>query len=54
MNLSLQPVWDKTSAFAQKVGDELIAQLNQAGFKLVRLEVKQLQSGITVSGIGVK
>lgn len=52
--ITIQPVWDKTPAFAQKVGDELIAQLNRAGFKLVRLEVKQLQSGITVSGIGVK
>lgn len=52
--ITLQPVWDKTPAFAQKVGGELVAQLNQAGFNQVRLETRQLQSGITVSGIGVK
>ncbi len=52
--ITLQPVWDKTPAFAQKVGDEVVAQLNRAGFNQVRLETRQLRSGITVSGVGVK
>jgi ubiquinone/menaquinone biosynthesis C-methylase UbiE len=51
--ITIQPVWDKSEAFARRTGDELLAKLSQAGFRNVHLKTKALKP-MVVSGIGVR
>ena len=52
--ITIQPMWARTEEEVQNVGDKLISQLKQAGFKQVRLETRQLKPITAVSAIGIK
>jgi ubiquinone/menaquinone biosynthesis C-methylase UbiE len=52
--ITIQPMWAKTEAEVQVVGEKLIAQLRQAGYEQVRLERKHIRPVTTVCGIGAE
>ncbi len=52
--ITIQPMWAKTEEEVQSVGEKLVFQLKQVGFKQVRLETRQIKPVPTVSGIGTK
>jgi ubiquinone/menaquinone biosynthesis C-methylase UbiE len=52
--ITIQPMWAKTEAEVQGVGEKLLLQLKQAGFRQVRLETRQIKPITAVSGIGIK
>lgn len=50
----IQPMWAKTEKEVRAVGEKLEFQLEQAGFRQVRLETRQMNPIPAVSGIGIK
>jgi len=52
--ITIQPIWAKTEQEVQSVGEKLILQLKQAGFRQVRLETRQIKPITAESGIGIK
>jgi ubiquinone/menaquinone biosynthesis C-methylase UbiE len=52
--ITIQPMWTKTEEEVQIVAEKLMFQLQQVGFKQVRLETRQIKPITVVSGIGVK
>lgn len=52
--ITIQPMWAKTEEEVQIVGEKLVFQLKQVGFKQVRLETRQIKPITAVSGIGIK
>lgn len=51
--IAVQPMWAKTDDEARPVGADLVAQMNGAGFRQVRLETKALKP-LCMSAIGIK
>jgi ubiquinone/menaquinone biosynthesis C-methylase UbiE len=52
--ITIQPMWAKTEEEVRRVGEKLEFQLKQAGFKQIRLEMKQIKPITAVSAIGIK
>lgn len=50
----IQPMWAKTEEEVRAVGEKLEFQLQQAGFRQVRLETRRIRPITAVSGIGIK
>jgi hypothetical protein len=47
-------MWAKTADEVKGIGEKLVAQLRQTGFKEVRLESKQIKPITALCGIGIK
>ena len=52
--ITIQPMWAKTEEEVKKVGEELEAQLVQAGFHQIILESKHIKPITTIIGMGIK
>ena len=52
--ITIQPMWAKTEADVQIVGEKLVAQFKQVGFKQIRLETRQIKPITALSCTGTK
>ena len=52
--ITIQPMWAKTEADVRNVGEKLVMQFKQVGFKQVRLESRRIKPITALSGIGIK
>lgn len=52
--VTIQPMWAKTEADVRNVGEKLVMQFKQVGFKRVRLETRQIRPITALSSIGIK